>query len=167
MSLSRPQPLAPNSWLDGLVTTVPGTGRVVLADDAGGRSFDGETAPLFARALNEAIEVSQCPALAYSIWRTTHSIEGTIASADQGRNGLRLELRIAGYTTTATFSTQNAANALMEMLDVWHLAEVQGLPVEVLYTNDAGSGDHEFRIANGSIVRALRRLDLHPEALVH
>lgn len=64
MSLSRPQPLAPNSWLDGLVTTVPGTGRVVLADDA-------------------------------------------------------------------------------------------------------GSGDHEFRIANDSIVRALRRLDLHPEALVH
>lgn len=159
--------VAPNTFFDGLVTAVPGSGQVTVDAAVGQLDLDRT------QALAEALAAAQAVAGARlgPTGSTLHSEIAYIAEAFLERTvrdvRLVFELEILGYVTELKIPDRDGQiQRIMELLGVWSLREVVGSTVEVLYSNDPGTNG-TFLNANGSIVRALRDLDNDPAVLIH
>ena len=159
--------VAPNTFFDGLVTAVPGSGQVTV--DAAVGQLDLDRTQAFTEALTAAQAVAG--AQLGPAGSTLHSEIAYIAEAflERTANDIRIvvELEVLGYVTELKIPDRDGQiQQIMKLLDAWSLREVVRSTVEVLYSNDPGT-DGTFLNANGSIVRALRDLDNDPAVLIH
>lgn len=155
----------PNTFLGNTISAVPGSKTATTGK--GAATLSGNFIKMYAQAMAAAATVANMKL--GNVLSTTGHIDKVAISRSGITNSLALEVTLRvddAYITTMHISHSRVAESLadlMVMCNVYNLDHLAGCEVEILYTNDAAE---PFLNSNGSLVRALRNLDIAPELIV-